>query len=77
MTDYPYKTTTMKTMTCQQFGGACEQPFTANTFDEIAKLSEQHAWKCSKPEMTLQHLMHYLKISYSHFFGAIAKFCIL
>lgn len=32
----------MKTMTCKQLGGACEQPFTANTFDEIAKLSEQH-----------------------------------
>lgn len=32
----------MKTMTCQQLGGACEQEFTANTFEEIAQLSKQH-----------------------------------
>ena len=32
----------MKTISCQQLGGACEQTFTASTFEEIAKLSEQH-----------------------------------
>ncbi len=32
----------MKTMTCQQLGGACEQTFTASSFEEIAKLSEAH-----------------------------------
>lgn len=32
----------MKTMTCKQLGGACDQPFTANTFDEIAALSKKH-----------------------------------
>jgi hypothetical protein len=32
----------MKTMTCKQLGGACNQPFTANTFDEIAALSKKH-----------------------------------
>ena len=32
----------MKTMTCEQLGGACDQEFQAETFDEIAKLSNQH-----------------------------------
>jgi len=33
----------MKTMTCRQLGGACEQEFHANTFEEMAELSKQHA----------------------------------
>ncbi len=33
----------MKTMTCRQLGGACEQGFHANTFEEMAELSRQHA----------------------------------
>ena len=32
----------MKTMTCEQLGGACDKKFTANTFEEIGELSEQH-----------------------------------
>ena len=32
----------MKTMTCNQLGGACEQEFHANSFEEIAELSKQH-----------------------------------
>ena len=32
----------MKTMTCQQLGGACDKTFTANTFEEMADLSKQH-----------------------------------
>ncbi len=32
----------MKTMTCEQLGGACKKQFHANTFEEIAKLSQQH-----------------------------------
>jgi bifunctional pyridoxal-dependent enzyme with beta-cystathionase and maltose regulon repressor activities len=32
----------MKTMTCKQLGGACDQTFTADTFQEIAQLSQQH-----------------------------------
>lgn len=32
----------MKTMTCKQLGGACDQKFTANTFEEIAALSKKH-----------------------------------
>ena len=32
----------MKTMTCKQLGGACEESFTADTFEEIAEMSKQH-----------------------------------
>lgn len=32
----------MKTMTCKQLGGACDQQFHANTFEEMAEQSKQH-----------------------------------
>jgi hypothetical protein len=32
----------MKTMTCKQLGGACDETFHANSFDEIAEMSKQH-----------------------------------
>jgi hypothetical protein len=32
----------MKTMNCNQLGGACEKEFHAETFDEIAEMSKQH-----------------------------------
>ena len=32
----------MKTMTCKQLGGACDEPFSANTFEEIAEQSKKH-----------------------------------
>ena len=32
----------MKTMTCKQLGGACDVEFKAETFDEIAQLSQEH-----------------------------------
>ena len=32
----------MKTMTCKQLGGACEQEFHADTFEEISEMSKQH-----------------------------------
>lgn len=31
----------MKTMTCRQFGGACDKEFRANTFEEVAELSKK------------------------------------
>lgn len=33
----------MKTMTCKQLGGACDKAFRANSFEEIAGMSKQHA----------------------------------
>lgn len=35
----------MKTMTCNQLAGACDMEFHAETFDEMAKLSQQHSAK--------------------------------
>jgi hypothetical protein len=32
----------MKTMTCKQLGGACNEKFQADSFKEIAELSKQH-----------------------------------
>ncbi len=32
----------MKSMRCSELGGACEQIFRAETFEEIAELSKQH-----------------------------------
>lgn len=32
----------MKTMTCKQLGGACDEKFQANTFTELVQLSKQH-----------------------------------
>ena len=32
-------------MTCKQLGGACDEVFTAETFEEIAELSKQHGTK--------------------------------
>ena len=32
----------MKTMKCNQLGGACDKEFHATTFDEIAEMSKQH-----------------------------------
>ena len=38
----------MKTMTCKQLGGACDQKFQAETFEEIADLSRQHGLEMFK-----------------------------
>ncbi len=32
----------MKTMTCRQLGGACDKEFHSETFEEIARQSQQH-----------------------------------
>ena len=32
----------MKTMTCKQLGGACEEKFSADSFQEIATMSKKH-----------------------------------
>ena len=33
----------MKTMTCKQLGGSCNETFSAETFEEIGALSKEHA----------------------------------
>ena len=32
----------MKTMTCKQMGGACDETFSAEPFEEMAELSKAH-----------------------------------
>jgi len=32
----------MKTMSCKQLGGTCDESFTANTFEEMVELSKNH-----------------------------------
>lgn len=32
----------MKTMSCRQLGGACDEQFHASSFDEIAQMSRKH-----------------------------------
>lgn len=32
----------MKTMTCKQLGGVCDQTFSAETFEQMAEQSKQH-----------------------------------
>ena len=32
----------MKSMTCNQLGGACDKQFRADTFEEIAEMSKRH-----------------------------------
>lgn len=32
----------MKTMSCNQLGGACDETFSAETFEEMAELSKAH-----------------------------------
>ena len=32
----------MRTMTCKQLGGACDEMFRAETFEEMAELSKKH-----------------------------------
>ena len=32
----------MKTMTCKQLGGACDEKFQADSFEQIAELSKKH-----------------------------------
>jgi hypothetical protein len=37
-----FKIAIMKTMTCKQLGGACNQAFHADSFEEMAQLSQKH-----------------------------------
>ncbi len=32
----------MKTMTCKQLGGACDEIFNASSFDELVEISKKH-----------------------------------
>lgn len=40
----------MKTMTCKQLGGACDQAFKTDTFEEIAEMSKTHGMEMFRKE---------------------------
>ena len=40
----------MKTMTCNQLGGACNIEFHAETFEEMAEMSKQHGMEMFQKE---------------------------
>ena len=40
----------MKTMTCNQLGGACNKEFHAETFEEMAEMSKQHGMEMFQKE---------------------------
>lgn len=54
----------MKTMNCSQLGGACDEKFTAETFEEIAEMSKNHAMqmmqKGDKPHLEAMDKMQSL-----------------
>lgn len=51
----------MKTMTCKQLGGACDQSFKASTFEELAEKSKQHGMEMFM-QQDAQHLEAMAKI---------------
>ena len=54
----------MKTMTCNQLGGACELEFHANSFEEMQDLSKKHGMemfqKNDKAHLDAMHKMRAL-----------------
>lgn len=51
-------------MTCKQLGGACDKEFSANSFEEIAKMSKRHGMemlqKKDEPHMNSMNEMQEL-----------------
>lgn len=45
----------MKTMTCRQLGGACDEEFQADNFEEMADLSRAHGTKMAE-QKDVDHL---------------------
>lgn len=54
----------MRTMTCNQLGGACDKEFHAETFEQIADLSRQHGMemhaKADEPHLKAMEKMREL-----------------
>ena len=38
----------MKTMTCKQLGGPCDEEFHSETFDEMGEMSKKHAMEMAE-----------------------------
>lgn len=72
----------MKTMTCNQLGGACDVKFTANTFEEMAELSRKHGMEMAEKKdaahlakmAEMQQLMQKPEAMQERFQGKQAEF---
>jgi len=45
----------MKIMTCKQLGGACDEAFQANTFEELTELSKKHGMEMFQKQDAAHH----------------------
>jgi len=52
----------MKTMTCKQLGGACDQSFTASSFEEMAQLSQAHGREMMQDQAHMQAMQEMRKL---------------
>jgi len=54
----------MKTMTCKQLGGACDEEFHANTFAEMAELGKNHGVEMfqKKDEVHIKVMQEMMKL---------------
>ena len=72
----------MKSMTCNQLGGACDKVFRAETFEEIAQLSKEHGremFKIQDPDHLaamgkMQELMKSPELMHKWFLDKKAEF---
>ena len=52
----------MKTMTCNQLGGACDKEFRAETFQEMAELSKQHGMEMREDPEHMKAMQDMMKL---------------
>lgn len=49
-------------MTCKQLGGACDKEFQAETFEEMAELSKQHAMEMRDDEVHRKAMLEMMEM---------------
>ncbi|MFY0671921.1 MAG: DUF1059 domain-containing protein [Bacteroidia bacterium] len=52
----------MKTMTCKQLGGACDLEFKADTFEEMAKMSQTHGKEMMNDTAHMQAMQNMMSL---------------
>ena len=49
-------------MTCKQLGGACDEEFSAETFEEMAELSKNHGMKMVNDEAHMEAMKKMMEL---------------
>lgn len=49
-------------MTCKQLGGACDLEFKAETFEEMAKMSQNHGKEMMQDSAHMQAMQHMMDL---------------